>query len=233
VQALKQKVSAVIDQENKSDEKMAILDNELDAEEQKILEELKKSAARTEEVGEEAEGDDDEEEEEEKETMVEITTVLLTFLVLPAVTGGGRRRKTKVAWAMTLWADGPATCPVKNFNADKLIMKEYNQAVDRGTLNSGCTLCTNTAKLTEERHVMHVAWHKKFRTFFALRQKAYPNLKDMDQDFSWSSSLEKLILAELVELWNQADPDAPYFRSLPWKSAQQQKQNENDRAKEH
>ena len=54
-----------------------------------------------------------------------------------------------------------------------------NVAFVRGEMDCGCTYCTNSAKLTMAEHDVHVAWHNKYRRFFALRAQKYPTLKDM------------------------------------------------------
>ena len=82
---------------------------------------------------------------------------------------------------MTLWDDGPASVPISELQKDdKFIMCKYNIAADRGAMECG------TARLTIERHDLHVIWHRKYRLFFILRQKAYPQLKDMDTGAVWT-----------------------------------------------
>lgn len=226
IQALKSKVNTKIAQELKSEKQLAKLSSEIAFEEQKQLADLKKSgrsrAEREEDdEGDERGGEEEEENEEEEEPTVEITTILLLLLVDPPVIAGRRRGKKKAPYALTLWADGPAVTPVKNFQADKFIMNEYKKAVDRGTLDCGCTMCNGQAKLTLKLHDQHVEWHKKFRKYFALRSRKFPELKDYDPTRTWTPTSEREMLYELTELWNRVDPEAPWFRSSAYLAAQQ------------
>ena len=150
---------------------------------------------------------------ESEVSLVAITSILLSFVNADVLVVGGKKPNRKKAYAMILWADGADITAVAHFKTTRFIMREYNAASDRGVLDCGCSLCTNTAKLPMSVHDAHVIWHQKYRAYFKLRQIKFPTLKDMDQTRTWTSSQQKQMLAELVELWKQVDGEAPWFLS--------------------
>lgn len=209
---LKQEVQAKIDEEWKSPQQLKKLANEVAYEEKKLGDALaqgtkkaKKGKAAATPVA--ALQKKPKTPESKDEPDVDVTTILLVFLK-PL---GGKSKKKK-AYAMTLWEDGPNVTPVAQFGKNSFIMKEYNCACDRGELECGCKYCTNVARLSLGEHDTHVAWHDKYRKFVALRKQNYPTVKDMDFSASWNASSENTMLRDLVQLWKQVDPEAPWFR---------------------
>lgn len=161
-------------------------------------------------------------EESVAEGCTAITSILLVFLNAADATAGVKKPGKNRAFAMTLWEDGPEVTACTSFQqADKFIMKEYNVAKDRGAMECGCSMCTNRSRLTAAKHKNHSIWHAKYRKYYVLRQAAFPGLKDMDETKTgWTIAEQQNLLYALVELWKQVDGTAPWFLSAAYLTQQ-------------
>ena len=121
----------------------------------------------------------------------------------------------KKAFAFTLWHDGPAVNPISVFGRNAFVMKEYNHASIRDSLEEAeCRYCDPSAELEEADRQTHLAWHARFRKFVALRTAKYPEFKDYTTRMLNNAKNVAAMLASLVELWKQVDPKAPYFQTV-------------------
>ena len=213
---LQQRIEAVIEQDLRSPKQQKRLANEVAFEEKKqSVAFVNETKAKPKAAG--AKKSTPPEQKEGSELVVSVTTILLVFRRAAAV--AGKKTQQLKSFAMTLWEDGPNVTPTAQFGRGSFIMKEYNVAFVRGEMDCGCTYCTNSAKLTMAEHDVHVAWHNKYRRFFALRAQKYPTLKDMGV---LNTNLENAMLANLVELWRQVDVDAAWFHSAKYLANQEE-----------
>ena len=146
------------------------------------------------------------------EPTIGITTILL--VVMKAVEGAVSTTKKppkKQVWVFILWHDGPSFETVKILKDIPYLMQEYHAASTRGNMDCRCTYCDINGCLTESDREIHCEWHDKFRKFVELRLKKYPNMRDYNATKKWKPASEAVVLRELVEMWYQVDPTAPYF----------------------
>lgn len=195
-----------LQEEAQSPANLARLKVEVDYENKKLETSIAKEEKRVKQEAKKA----DSQKQKAVDAFAVVTTVLLVFEKSDPdlKEAGATGKKAKKQYAMTLWSDGPNVVPFSNFRGT-FVLEEYFHAIDRGALpldQCACRYCEGSGELSEAARLIHVAWHAKFRKFYALRA---PLCKDR---MGLTVGVETELLSKLVELWKQVDSEAPFFK---------------------